>query len=408
MTGGRRARVAAVLMAAMAVAALGTRGTGDRTAGAGWPGPSFAPPTTVATLVAAGRGERMSAPVEVVICTPASLAERAARTLVVGLPETTGPDDPLVAEVTDVGVGGVLLTHANVESTDQVRSLVSALRERSRRPLVVSADEEPGRVKTFGAITGPEPSARRMAAEGTPDDVRDAARASAQLLDDLGVDVNLAPVADLDAGPWDGVIGDRSYSDDPETAATYALAYARGMVDGGVVPVVKHFPGHGRTDEDDHFTAPTVDTPLEDLVGTDLRPFSRLVGAGAPVVMMGHVAFDAIEPGVPASLSQPAYRLLRDLGFAGVAITDSIGMGAVNLRWDYGRATVKAIAAGADGVLGTDGWSARWMRDALVEAVETGELPEARLDEAAARMAALAGDDPRSLTCAPAALPALE
>jgi beta-N-acetylhexosaminidase len=122
---------------------------------------------------------------------------------------------------------------------------------------------------------------------------------------------------------------------------------------------------------------------------------------------MGHVAYDALEPEVPASMSAAAYRLLRQLGFTGAAITDSIGMGAVNLRWDFDEGAVRAVAAGADGVLATDGSQARRMRDALIAAVQSGSLDEARLDEAAGRMMALAGGDPRALTCRSAGIPGL-
>jgi beta-N-acetylhexosaminidase len=176
----------------------------------------------------------------------------------------------------------------------------------------------------------------------------------------------------------------------------------------GVTPVIKHFPGHGRASEDDHVALPEVSAPLDTLLQTDLMPFKGLMAAGAPVVMVANVAYDALDPGVPASMSPAAYRLLRSLGFKGAAITDSIGMGAVNLRWDFDEAVVKAVAAGADGVLATDGWQARRMRDALVAAVQNGQLPESRLDEAAGRMMAVAGGDATALSCTQTALPALK
>jgi beta-N-acetylhexosaminidase len=237
--------------------------------------------------------------------------------------------------------------------------------------------------------------------------VRDLARSSGHGLASIGVNVALAPVADLDAGPSDGIIGDRSFSADPILSSHYALAYARGLQEAGVIPVVKHFPGHGRATDDDHVEVAEVGATLGDLMGTDLRPFTDAIDAGAPVVMMGHVAYDALEPGIPASMSAAAYRLLRHLGFTGAAITDSIGMGAVNLRWDFDEAVVKAVAAGADGVLATDGRQARRMRDALVAAVESGRLAEARLDEAAGRMMTLAGGDASQLSCRSPGMPAL-
>ncbi len=340
-------------------------------------------------------------------CAPAALEERAGRLLLVGLPEVTSPDDPLLAEVADVGVSGVLLTHTNVVGPRQVRALVGALRSAAGGALLVAVDEEPGRVRTFEELFGFVPSARRLANERTPAEVRDLGRETGLFLSGLGVDVNFAPVADLDGGPREDTIGDRSFSADPGTAADYALAYARGLRDAGVTPVVKHFPGRSDAAGDDHVGKSVATTPLAELVESDVAPFRDLVDAGAPVVMMGNVVYEALDPAAPASMSPAAYGMLRDIGFEGVAITDSIGMGAVNLRWDYGEATVKAVAAGADGVLATDGWGARWMRDALVDAVQSGRLSEARLNDAAARMTALAGGDPQALACRPTDLPQL-
>lgn len=348
-----------------------------------------------------------AAPAAAAACEPASLEDRAGRVLIVGMPDVVSPDSPLIAEVQDIGVGGVLLTHQNVATGAQVKAVVDALRAGSRGPLLVTVDEEPGRVRTFEELWGYQPSARMLASGLEPEGVREVARTTGAQLAELGVTLNFAPVADLDAGIWNGIIGDRSFSADPGVASDYTLAYARGLQDSGVIPVVKHFPGHGRAADDSHVVLPTVETPLSLLKVTDVRPFATLVDAGAPVVMMANVAYDALDPGIPASLSPKAYELLRELGFRGVALTDSIGMGAVNLTWNYGDAAVEAISAGADGVLATDGWGARWMRDDLVGAVRSGRLAEARLNEAAGRMTALAGGDPMAFTCQPAALPAL-
>jgi beta-N-acetylhexosaminidase len=340
-------------------------------------------------------------------CTPASLEERAARVLVVGLPDVTEIDDPLLPELREIGVGGVLVTHANVRTQLQVQRLIRAIRSDARHPMIVAADEEPGRVRTIEELVGFVPSARRLAAEKTVEEVREQGRTTGRQLSALGVTMNFAPVADLDAGPWDGIIGDRSFSADPVVALNYVMAYARGLQESGVTPVVKHFPGHGRTQTDGHVELPEIRATLTELRSTDLHPFREAVASGAPVVMMGNVAYDALERDIPASLSPPAYRLLRDLGFEGVAMTDSIGMGAVNLRWNYGDAAVKAIGAGADAVLATDGWGARWMRDDLVAAVRDGRIPESRLNEAASRMMALAGGDPEAFACGSAAIPKL-
>ena len=140
------------------------------------------------------------------------------------------------------------------------------------------------------------------------------------------------------------------------------------MADGGVRSAAKHFPGQGRSIEDIHFeAADPITVSARPLRLTDVRPFRDLVRAGVPVVMMNHIRYTALDRNLPASLSPKAYALLRDLGFTGVAITDSLGMGAVNLTWGFYDSAPMAIAAGADGVLGTDGFFAEEMRDGLVD-----------------------------------------
>ncbi len=341
-------------------------------------------------------------------CRPAaSLQDRAAEVLVVGLPNVTEASQSLVSDIIDVGVGGVLVTGANVETRSQVTQLIAGIKAQARHPMVVSTDEEPGRVTSFGSVIGYTSSARRLAREGTADAVRKLGREQATALGSMGVTLDFAPVADLDGGPSDATIGDRSFSADPATATRYAAAYAVGLTDGGVKATAKHFPGRALAVGDDHVGRITSSSTMEDLLAGDLKPFTDLIHQGIPVVMVSNVDYSALDPTTPASLSPRTYQLLRSLGFQGVAITDSIGMGAVNLRWDMEDAAVKAIAAGADAVLNTDGTSARDMVNALVDAVQKGKLSEDRLNQAAGRMIALAGGNPTTFACQSVAIPKL-
>ena len=340
-------------------------------------------------------------------CEPAPLGQRAGQVLVVGLPGVTSSSDARVAEALDVHVGGVLIAEPNIESVAQVGQLVADIRARAARPLIVSSDEESGRVSRFRELVGTSPAPRRLAADSSPAAVRSMAKRIGSRLVAVGVNLDLAPVVDLDAGPAAGIVGDRSFSDDPATAAAYGLAYAEGLAAAGVAPTAKHFPGHGRTSVDTHVRMPTVDVGLEELRATDLKPFAELIRAGVPAVMMNHVAYAALDRGLPASLSPRAYRLLRDMGFRGVALTDSVDMGAVNPRWSFTEAAVRAVQAGADGVLTSNGKQTRAMRDALVRAVTTGRLDERRLNEAAGRVLTLAGGDAAAFTCEAVTLPAL-
>ena len=340
-------------------------------------------------------------------CTPAPLERRAAAVLVVGIPLVTTADEQLGRSVVDLGVGGLFISEPNVVSAPQLTALISGLRTRAGRPLLVSTDEESGRVAVTREIVGAGPSPRRLAAQGPPAQVRTFAKQIGERLKGVGVDLDLAPLLDLDAGPSRGIVGDRSFSADPQRAADYGLAFAAGLDDAGVTPTVKHFPGQGRSTADTHVTGGVVTTTMEELVRTDLLPFQKAIDAGAPVIMLNHLGYQALDGDLPATVSPKAYALLRSMGFRGVAMTDSIGMGAVNLRFGFEETTVMAIAAGADAVLATDGNQALVMRDALVAAVRSGRLPESRLDEAAARVTALAGGDPKAMSCQAREVPQL-
>lgn len=362
------------------------------------------PMTAAATHKAKGSAaaEPTTAP-----CQPAPLRERAAEVLVLGMPSVTQASDPMVDELLQLGVGGILLTGQNVVSRTQVSDLVHSMKARSRHPLLVSTDEETGRVSSFQDLFGTSLSARRLARQSTPAAVRSDARTVASSLSAMGIDLNLAPVVDLDDGPYSGIIGDRSFSIDPAVTSQFARAFAEGMADGKVLSAAKHFPGHGPATGDDHTGRVTSKVTMEELQGADLKPFADMIKAGVPVVMMANVDYAAIDSNIPASLSPRAYQLLRQMGFKGVAMTDSVAMGAVNQRWDVAEAAVAAIKAGADGVLMTDGSMARYQVAALVQAVQKHELDESRLNEAAARMIALAGGDPVAFACQPVELPTL-
>ncbi len=382
------------------------------------PAPAAATGTTPGTTSGTAAGAEPSAGSEAAAsspaapgCVPAPLEERAAAVLVVGLPGVTSADQDLAREVVELGVGGVFLSSSNVRTARQTTDLVTGLQAgmdvAHGRPLVVSTDEESGRVALARQVVGAGPSPRSLAASSTPAEVEQFAAASGTRLAELGVTLNLAPVVDLDEGPADGVIGDRAFGADPDVVTRYAAAYWRGLASAGVAPTVKHFPGHGRSVTDTHAEGDVVETSLGELLRTDLVPFARAVEDGVPVVMLNHLGYRALDPHLPASLSPAAYAALREMGFEGVAMTDSLGMGAVHQRWDFPESVVLAVQAGADAALTTDGSQARGMRDALVAAVRAGALPEDRLSEAAARVTALAGGDPVRMSCVDVELPAV-
>jgi beta-N-acetylhexosaminidase len=194
-----------------------------------------------------------------------------------------------------------------------------------------------------------------------------------------------APVADVTIGAADPIIGSRSASEDPKTAAAAVRAAVPGYDASGLVSTTKHFPGHGSATADSHEVLPVIHESLETLRERDLLPFEAAVDAGAPAIMVGHLNVPAIAPGVPTSLAPEAYEFLRDeLGFDGVAITDSMGMGAVMRP---GKPAVDALNAGADLLLMPP--DTRRTHRVVADAIESGEIPRERVEEAAARVVAL-------------------
>lgn len=262
----------------------------------------------------------------------------------------------------------------------------------------VSIDEEGGRVERLAATVGSLPSARDMAATMSEDEVRQAAEQLGRGLHDRGITVDLAPVVDVSSQPDGAVIGDRSFSSDPAVTTAYAGAFADGLRAAGVLPVLKHFPGHGRSSGDSHQGVVTT-PPLDDLRGVDLVPYQSLLDDEPVAVMMGHLDVPGLtEPGLPTSLSPAALRLLRDdLGFDGVVMTDDLGsMLAVTSRFSLPDAALQALVAGVDMVLWNSG-SIGAVLDRLEQAVGSGELPEARVDESVARILRVKDVDPCAL-----------
>ncbi len=272
---------------------------------------------------------------------------------------------------------------------------LAALHAANEVPVLVATDEEGGRVQRLRDVIGRLPSAAVQAAENSPEELRAMAADHGRAMADLGVDMDFAPVIDVGGGPG---IGDRAYSDDPERVAEYGMAFVDGLSAAGITGVVKHFPGHGRASADSHLRLPTT-PPLEEMLVIDLEPFRRAIAAGVPAVMVGHLDVPGLTEGRPASLSPEAIDgLLRgQLGFEGLVITDSLDMGAVTARWSTPEAVLAALAAGADIALLGDTSELDEVYEAVVAAVESGELPSPRLTSAAARVLAVKGVNPCTL-----------
>jgi len=302
----------------------------------------------------------------------------------------SSPDPAQAATlVRDEYLAGVILMGGSIVDADQVRKLAAAVQSAAAEdgrtwPAIVSTDQEGGPVARLGGIVPELPAFMAAGSVADKDEVTATYRAAAQSMRALGITVDWAPDADVTVGVADPVIRVRSAGEDPARVADTVVAATHGFVDGGVVPALKHFPGHGSVTTDSHEALPVQSATVAQLENADLVPFADAIDAGAPAVMMGHIAV-AEWGGGPSTLNPKAYEYLRGaLGFTGVAVTDALNMRAVTDRYPAGEAGVVALAAGADLLLlPRDPAGAR---DAIVAAVDSGALSRDRLDEAVARV----------------------
>jgi beta-N-acetylhexosaminidase len=268
-------------------------------------------------------------------------------------------------------------------------------------PLAVSVDEEGGRVDRLASLIGPAPSARVLAQTRTPDEVYQLALDRGRQMRGLGITVDFAPVVDVTAAADDTVIGDRSFSNDPAVVTTYAGAFARGLRDAGLLPVLKHFPGHGHGSGDSHTAGAVTTPPLSDLMTSDLIPYQTLTTEAPVAVMMGHLEVPGLTGDTPASLSPAAVDLLRSggyggPGFNGPVFTDDLSsMAAISSHYGVAEAVLRALQAGADQALWVTTDEVPAVLDRLEKAVNGGELSMPAIDASVARMVGIKGLSPR-------------
>lgn len=298
---------------------------------------------------------------------------------------------PPVKLVRDLHLGGVIAFDSNVASAAQITAVNRTLTKKVARrwPLFLGVDQEGGVVERMRGAATRFPTFMSAGAAGDVALTQQAYAASGAELRGLGFTVDFAPDADVTSGPGDPTIGSRAASSRPADVAEHVVAAAQGFAEAGVLPVVKHFPGHGSVPADSHRTLPVQTKSRGELDASDLVPFRGAVAAGLPAVMVGHLDVRALDPKVPSSLSRAVVTgLLRDeLGFGGLVVTDSLAMAGVTRGRDPGRTAVQAIRAGNDVLLMPP--SPATARAALVRAVRTGTLPRRRLEQSAARQIAL-------------------
>ncbi len=302
-------------------------------------------------------------------------------------------------------LGGVVLFARNVEAPEQVAELAFEARGLGREtPLWVGIDQEGGRVARLRAPFTEWPAMVRLGRRGADDLARRFAEALAAELSAVGVSLDFAPVLDLFNEAADPVIGDRALASDPETVGRLGSVIVAGLQEGGVAACAKHFPGHGDVSVDSHRELPVVEHDSERLRAHEMTPFRAAVAADVAAVMTAHVVYPALDEARPATLSRTIVDglLRRECGHRGLVVTDDLDMGAITADRTVERAAVEAIACGCDTVLvcGASVERHASVLEAIVHAVEAGELDRRLVEEACARQQRvkarfLAGEPPR-------------
>jgi beta-N-acetylhexosaminidase len=263
-----------------------------------------------------------------------------------------GPEE--AAFFRDVQPWGFILFGRNIETPDQIRALVASLRETVGRPNApILVDQEGGRVQRLGPPHWPRMPPGRAYARAGPEIARLGGRLIARDLLALGINVDCAPVLDVPTIGAHDIIGDRAYGTEPANVLASARAFGEGLIAGGVAPIIKHIPGHGRAGADSHLDLPVVDAPLADLDAHDFAPFRAL--ADMPMAMTAHVVYAAIDAERPATTSPAVIdRVIRGMiGFDGLLISDDLSMKA--LGGDYTGRVRACLDAGCDVVLHCNG-----------------------------------------------------
>ena len=314
---------------------------------------------------------------------PLTTRQKLAQLLMVGVTDIADAR----SVVRDHNVGGIFIASWSDLSMLQDGSLRELQAAPAALPLAVSVDEEGGRVQRLKSLLGAQPSARELVQQSSAEQIYQIAKDRGTKMRSFGLTIDFAPDVDITDAPDNTVIGDRSFGNDATTVVEYAGAYARGLRDAGLLPVLKHFPGHGRATGDSHVGSVTT-PPLSELKTSDLIPYRELSTAKPVGVMVGHMQVPDLTDGLPASMSAAVYRLLRDGGYGGPPFTgpvftdDLSSMGAITQYYSVPEAVLVSLKAGADVALWVSTAEVPAVLDRLESAVASQELTIDRVDAA--------------------------
>ncbi|NWQ43343.1 beta-N-acetylhexosaminidase [Bacillus sp. EB106-08-02-XG196] len=288
-------------------------------------------------------------------------------------------------------VGGIIFYKNNFETPEQTVQLVNQLKagNSSNLPLFLSVDQEGGKVTRLPGGLVNFPPNNQIGDVNDPEFSYKVGSLLGYELKEFGLNLNFAPVLDINSNPNNPVIGDRSFGNNSEIVSTLGIQTMKGIQSQNVIPTIKHFPGHGGTSVDSHLELPIVNKSLKELKELELIPFKRAIDDGADVVMVAHILLPELDKINPASMSKAVMTdiLRKQLNFTGVIITDDMTMGAIVEHFDIGKAAVESVKAGSDIILiGHDYNKVVKIISSLKTAVENGEISEQRLNESVERI----------------------
>ncbi|OOF99862.1 glycoside hydrolase family 3 protein [Aspergillus carbonarius ITEM 5010] len=305
------------------------------------------------------------------------------------------PSPEIKTLIHEYGIGGVVLFKRNIRDAAQLQSLTLALQEEAQlaghdHPLFIGIDQENGLVTRISPPIAPQlPGPMALGATNSPELAYQVGEATGEILSAAGINMNYAPVCDINSEPLNPVIGVRSFGDDPEFVARFASATARGLRKHKVVPTVKHFPGHGDTAVDSHFGLPVIPKKRDQLDRCELVPFRQAASEGIEAIMTAHISLPGIGDGqLPATLSPDVMNILRnDMGYDGMVITDCLEMDGIRATYGTEQGAVLALAAGCDSIMICHTFAVQVASILKVcQAVESGQIPPLRLAEAIRRV----------------------
>jgi len=285
-------------------------------------------------------------------------------------------------------IGGVILFSNNFESPAQLAELVNSIQKlRDEYPMLISVDQEGGRVRRFKEHFTQFPAMQEVAALKSPKIIFELCTIMGEELKACGINLNFSPVCDVLRNHTTSAIGDRAFGDDPELVSNFISAAIRGFKTQNILTCAKHFPGHGNTSNDSHLKLPVLNQSLEELKSIDLIPFIKASKARVDLVMVGHLLVDCLDKELPSSLSPKCYSFLREqLKYKKVIISDDMDMKGVSHFDEVGPTAIQAIQAGCDMLIYRDFGNAQQAYAGLQAASKTKALKNSRSEESLKRI----------------------